>query len=407
MGLIARQALLMAAKDTRVFFKDKFAVGFAFLFPFLFVIGFSFALGDFGPGDEPLELAIATQETETFSMTRVIIQVLTQGGQTLDQSPTGGMRIVAMDYQDALAAVEDESLDGFVSFPPDFSERFSQPSPTALEVVTSGSADPDTRAALRGLATGIAASLSEVGVIGGVVSELEVKFSQVDWESVEIYMIQPFDPSVTLEIETVGEVEPVGASNFTLPAYLTMFVFFAAALSAEAIARERQGQTLERLLSNGARRESIILGKFVGIAFRGLLQLAVLWAAGILIFGIDLGLSPVAVVLVSVLMALTSAAFGVMLASFVVDIRAASTAGVLVSLTLAPIGGCWWPLFITPEWMQSLAKLTPHGWANGAFNKLMLFGAEFGDVTQEMIAIPAFGIAFLAIALWRFRLSAT
>ena len=186
-----------------------------------------------------------------------------------------------------------------------------------------------------------------------------------------------------------------------------MFVFFVAAMSAESIARERQGQTLERLLSNGARRESIILGKFVGIAIRGLLQLAVLWAAGILIFGIDLGLSPVAVVLISVLMALTSAAFGVMLASFVVDIRAASTAGVLVSLTLAPIGGCWWPLFITPEWMQSLAKLTPHGWANGAFNKLMLFGAEFSDVSQEMIALAAFGAAFLAIALWRFRLSAT
>ena len=96
-----------------------------------------------------------------------------------------------------------------------------------------------------------------------------------------------------------------------------------------------------------------------------------------------------------------------MLASFIVDIRTASTAGVLVSLTLAPIGGCWWPLFITPEWMQSLAKFTPHGWANGAFNKLMLFGAEFGDVSQEMIALAAFGAAFLAIALWRFRLSAT
>ena len=245
MGLIARQALLMAAKDTRVFFKDKFAVGFAFLFPFLFVIGFSFALGDIGPSDDPRELAITTQETDAFSMSGVIIQVLTQGGQSQDQPPMGGMRVVALDYQDALAAVEDESLDGFVSFPPDFSERFTQPSPTALEVVTSGSADPDTQAALRGLATRLAGSLSEVGVIGAVVSELEVKFNQVDWDSVEIYMMQPFDPSVTLEIETVGEIESVGASNFTLPAYLTMFVFFAAALSAEAIARERQGQTLE------------------------------------------------------------------------------------------------------------------------------------------------------------------
>ena len=55
-----------------------------------------------------------------------------------------------------------------------------------------------------------------------------------------------------------------------------------------------------------------------------------------------------------------------------------------------PSAGCWWPLFITPQWMQSLAKLTPHGWANGGFNKLMLFGAEFGDVTQEMVALAGF-----------------
>ena len=57
--------------------------------------------------------------------------------------------------------------------------------------------------------------------------------------------------------------------------------------------------------------------------------------------------------------------------------------------------------------MQSLAKITPHGWANTGFNKLMLFGAEFGDVTQEMAALLLFGVAFLAFALWRFRLTAS
>ena len=131
-----------------------------------------------------------------------------------------------------------------------------------------------------------------------------------------------------------------------------------------------------------------------------------MWVVGIFAFGIYLGVSPVAVIIISVLMALASAAFGVMLASFVSNVRTASTAGVLVSLTLAPIGGCWWPLFITPEWMQSLGKLTPHGWANTGFNKLMLFGAQFADVTQEMTMLALFGAAFLAVALWRFRLSA-
>ena len=395
MGLIARQTLLMAAKDTRVFFKDKFAVGFSFLFPFLFVIGFSFALGDVGPGDEALEMAIATQETEGLSV------------QIINDLSGRAQQLVALDYQTALSQVEDGNLDGFVAFPSDFTQSVMEGRPTVLEVVVGSGSPPEIQAALNGLASSIADDLEKTNVTLSALYELSPSAPDgtlsFDPESV----IGDRTPAIIFEVESVGEAESVGAANFTLPAYLTMFVFFAAALSAEAIARERQGQTLERLLSNGVHRESIVLGKFVGVAFRGLLQLAVLWTVGIFAFGIDLGISPAAVVLISVLMALASAAFGVMLASFVADIKTASMAGVLVSLTLAPIGGCWWPLFITPEWMQSLAKLTPHGWANGAFNKLMLFGAEFGDVSQELIALTAFGVAFLVIALWKFRLSAS
>ena len=157
----------------------------------------------------------------------------------------------------------------------------------------------------------------------------------------------------------------------------------------------------------GTRREAILAGKFLTSLYRGLMQLAVLWVAGIFAFDIDLGVSPAAVVLVSILMALASSAFGIMLASMVRTQNAASSAGVLVSLTLAPLGGCWWPLFITPQWMQSLAKLTPHGWATTAFNKLMLFGAEFGDVLPEMGALALFAAAFMAVTLWRFKPSVT
>ena len=395
MGVVTRQSLLMAVKDTKVFFKDRFAMGFAFLFPFLFVIGFSLALGDIGGSDESLELAIATQETNGFSLE--IIEELT--------GRTDGL--VAVDYQVALLEVEEGTLDGFVAFPADFSQSVTEGRPTSLEVVLGSGSPPEVQAALNALASSIADQVNQTNIVLSTLFELSPPASDGTLAFDPEEVMGHRSPAVAFEVEQVGEVESRGASNFTLPAYLTMFVFFVAALSAEAIARERQGQTLERLLSNGVRRESIILGKFTGIAFRGLLQLAVLWVVGIVAFGIDLGVSPAAVVLVSVLMALTSAAFGVMLASLIVDIKAATTAGVLVSLTLAPIGGCWWPLFITPEWMQSLAKLTPHGWANGAFNKLMLFGAEFGDVSQELIALPAFGVAFLIVALWRFRLSSS
>ena len=387
--------MLIAVKDTRIFFKDKFAVGFAFLFPFLFVIGFSLALRGQGPEDEPLRLVLATQEGADGVSSQLIQGFADEGG-------AGDLTV--MPYDDALAATEAGDLDGFIAFPVGFSQSLMSGVPTTLEVVV-GDGSPETQAALQGFARSVATQLSQGTVTFSTIGRL----SGMNQAGFQFPAVQQDDflPLIGFEVERVGDVEPFQPSNFTLPAYLTMFLFFTAAMSAEAIARERQSHTLERLVSNGTRRESVIVGKFAGTAFRGVAQLGVMWVVGIVAFGIDLGASPAAVIIISVLMALASATFGVMLASFATNVQAASALGPLTALVLAPIGGCWWPLFITPQWMQSLAKFTPHGWANGGFNKVMLFGAEFGDVTQEMAALAGFAVVFMAVALWRFRMSSS
>jgi len=105
-------------------------------------------------------------------------------------------------------------------------------------------------------------------------------------------------------------------------------------------------------------------------------------------------------------MVIASAAFAIMLATLVKTQRSAGSIAVLASLVLAPLGGCWWPLFILPQWMQALAKITPHGWATTGFNKLMLFGADFSAVVPEMLALVGFAVLFSIIAVWRFRTSA-
>ena len=391
MSTIARQSMLLAWKDTRIFFRDRAALAFAFLLPFVFVIGFSLALRDVGPENEALQFTIATQETVGISVQAVETIV----------AATDGLAAVR-DYDDALAAVDAGEIDGFVAFPSDFTQRFLSGETATLEVVV-GDVPAADEAALRGIAQEIAVRFSEAQATLSAVAALGSP--QDAASAMEELFSDDSGPAVGLRVEQVGEIAPFNASNFTLPGYLTMFVFFTAAMGAEALARERQTHTLERLMTNGVRRESLIMGKFLAGGIIGVTQVAVMWIVGALAFGIDLGASPVAVVLLSLLMVVASAAFGVMLASFVGNVRTASAAGVLTSLVLAPIGGSWWPLFITPPFMQSLARLTPHGWANGGLNKLMLFGAEFTDVGPEMAALAAFAAVFLAVALWRFRLA--
>ncbi len=392
MSIIARQALLLAMKDTRIFFRDRAALTFAFLLPFIFVIGFSLALRDVGPENEELQFVVVTQDVD-FGLSYRAITTMIEAGEG---------SIAGMNYREAMDAVESGEIDGFVLFPPDFTPRLVSGETAPLEVIV-GDIPPADEAALRGFAREIASRFSEGQAAVNAVVALgsPERASAVRRE----LLSDTSGPAIGLQVEQVGEIAPFNTSNFVLPGYLTMFVFFTAAMGAEALARERQTHTLERLMANGARRESLILGKFLAGAIIGVTQVAVMWIVGSLAFNIDLGASPVAVILLSLLMVVASAAFGVLLASFVGNVRTASAAGVLTSLVLAPIGGSWWPLFITPPFMQSLGRLTPHGWANGGLNKLMLFGAEFADVLPEMAALAVFAAAFLSVALWRFRLS--
>ncbi len=389
MRLVLRQSLIIAAKDTRVFLKDWFGLGFALLFPLMFVLGFSLALRNIGPGDERLTITVATQEEEGVS--HPIIGALAE---------ESIVDLTVMEYGAAVRAVEDGDIGGFVAFPADFTSDLQGGLPTKLEVVAQ-IGDPETEAAILGFANAVAVASSNTRTAVQAIVQLAGEEALPQ----DMAAFGRDSDLLRFETEQIGPVEAFNAGDFTVPGYLTMFVFFAAALAAEAITRERANHTMERLMANGTRRESVVVGKYLGSVYRGAMQLAVLWGVGLVAFRIDLGFSPATVIMVSVLMVLTSAAFGVMLAGLVRTTASASSAAVLASLVLAPVGGCWWPLFVTPEWMQTLARITPHGWANSAFNKLMLFGAGGGDVALEMAALAAFGVGFLVIAFARFRLS--
>src|SRR5690606_693848 len=137
---------------------------------------------------------------------------------------------------------------------------------------------------------------------------------------------------------------------------------------------ERRNNTLDRLIASGVSPTTILAGKWSGLATRAAVQAAVLWTFGLLFFGLDMGEDPLATVAVTLAMLVASVSFALLLASLVRTPKAADSASTLTSLAMAALGGSWWPIFIMPEWMQTLAKITPHAWANEAFTNLMLFG---------------------------------
>jgi ABC-2 type transport system permease protein len=407
-----RYIWFIALKDLKLFATDRGALFFFILFPFLFIALFSFM--NMGASEDPrLELYLVTQEAEGNLSYQIIGAIETKDEAQLE--PGEPKMVWLQDYDEAYQMVEDEEIAGFLAFPADFTEGIMTGSGTQLDIVANADATSD-RAALYGLAQTISSQIGSVYIVANASIELMIEGGIIapgDTAEIERVIQQILSGQETtgksvikLETEKIGEVEEENASNWAISGYLVMFVFFAAAIGAESIVRERQNHTLERLLTGSVRREAILGGIFAGTAAKGLIQIVIFWVVGILLFNADLGLSPAAVIILSILMVIMSSAFAIMLATFVKTQRSAGSIAVLTSLVLAPLGGCWWPLFILPKWMQSLAKITPHGWANTGFNKLMLFGADFGDVVPEMLVLVGFAIVFGIIAVWRFRTSA-
>ena len=65
------------------------------------------------------------------------------------------------------------------------------------------------------------------------------------------------------------------------------------------------------------------------------------------------------------------ASFGVLLGNLARSEGQGIGFSVLGTNVFAALGGLWWPIEITPRWMQSLALCLPTGWAMDAMHQLV------------------------------------
>jgi ABC-2 type transport system permease protein len=402
-----RHAYYIALNEVKGFITDRLAFGMFILFPFLFIVMFTILLGNAGSSDKRIELHLATQEQTGISLS--LIQSLASSDES-KLKPGDPLIIWDKDYSQSVALVQSNKLDGLLLFHSDFTNNVMSGRQASLEVITQSGAI-DKRMALQGLASAIRSDIGRTSVEVRAIQQLLAQQGKSQ-DEIQQAVVSVIDgqgtptsgkPLLSYVTESVGDVKPLKSSSYVVPGFLVMFVFFAAAVGSISIIQARQNHTLERLLAGSVRRESILGGFFLGGFFRGLLQMAIFWTVGLTVFRIDIGVSPVAVIGLSLIFVVMSASFSLLLATIAKSERGASGLGVLCSLVLAPLGGSWWPLFIVPPWMQFLARLTPHGWANDGFDKLMLFGATGGDVMVNILAITGFAVVFAGLAVVRFK----
>jgi len=196
--------------------------------------------------------------------------------------------------------------------------------------------------------------------------------------------------------------EQTSGFSQSIPGIATMYVMANVLVGAIILITERKQWTLQRLIMMPISPGQVIGGKMLARFFTGMIQYAVLFAFGF-ILGVRYGNSPLAIVLVMVVFTLCSTALSLLLGTFVTTEQQAGVALNLAILTLAPLGGAWWPLEIMPQWMQTIGHLSPIAWAMEGFRAVIFHGGGLQEVIVPSLVLLAITAVCFAIAVRRFK----
>lgn len=81
----------------------------------------------------------------------------------------------------------------------------------------------------------------------------------------------------------------------------------------------------------------------------------------------------------------------------------ASGLTLLLTLTLAPLGGAWWPMDVSPRFMQIVGNVSPVAWAMDGFTALTYEGAHLVDVWVPLAVLLGMAVVAFVIAIPRLR----
>jgi len=158
-----------------------------------------------------------------------------------------------------------------------------------------------------------------------------------------------------------------------------------------------------RLRAMPAPVSSVLGAKLLARFLVGVVQMVLLFAVGRLLFGISLGREPWLLILPTAAIVFAGTTFGLVVAALATSREAVLPIGSIAIVTMAAVGGCWWPIDLEPRWMRQAALAFPTTWAMEAFNDLMIRRRGLEAAVRPTIVMLAFGLLYLVVGTLLFR----
>jgi len=212
----------------------------------------------------------------------------------------------------------------------------------------------------------------------------------------------------TVPQQQSSEVTTTDLSQSAVPGFAVLFVFLTAQTTARSIYEEKKIGSFRRLVAAPLSKAELLIGKILPNFITGFVQIVVIFAFGTLGMRL-LGLTPIPIeraplgtLLIAVVLALSSCAFGIALAAIARTDNQIAGFSTLLLWGMGLLGGSLVPLFVLERFLGPIPMIVPHYWANRAFDDLLIRGLGIADVGIDVAVLFGFSLLFFAIGLWRF-----
>ena len=385
-----RAALDIALRDLRQKVRDRSAILISIVAPFALAALFGMILGGL---DEDFHAQWGFVDLD--------------GGEVaaaLDEGPISGMEAQdVIDVQryasadEARLAVEAGEIEAAIIVPEGFSASTMAGTGGTVDLLV----DPDAlissqvaRSVLSGFASQIDAV--QLSVATALITDASLPDAETTEALAELATVMA-DP-ITI-VGLAAENRLAGYATYYAAAMAILFVFLAAQFGIASIHAERRMKTLARMLASPLHWWSILVGKLIVSMVLALVSMGVIILGTALALGASWG-DPVAMIPLVLSAAIAATGISLLTVAFTRNEEQAGSAITIVSLTLAVLGGSFFPTNQGPEFMSQLSLLTPHAWFLDGVNDISTGGDLASSITPIAVLL-AVGLVTGGLGLLR------
>lgn len=402
-----KKLLLIALKDLRLIFRDPSALVLMLLAPFLLTLGMGALTGRFsgGGGSSFSQVPVEIVNADEGQLGQALVEVYQSAELAELLAPT-----LSTDLAAAKALVDSNQRAGVIYVPAGFSDSImSAQASTVAPVKIEFYANP-TMPNSAGLLRSVLEQFINQVEIGRVSAEVIVtqllqngiippEQAAAIGTQIGQEMGQASAAPSSIQVKTnLAEAEGIAFDilAYMAPGMAMMFLMFTVTYGARSLLVENRTGTLPRLLVAPTPAGNVLGGKFVGILFTAIAQLAILIGGTTLLFRLQWGDS-LGVILLILAAAIGATGWGIFFAAILKTPGQVAVTGSAVMLLFGLLGGSFFDLSMLPSWIQVLNKVTPNAWGNDGFYILSV-GGRLKDISTNILALLIMGVVLFVVA---------